>query len=79
MIFLQLEFFFLNLRIFLLIFCKISKKGRKKTLKNEAWFDKSKRQLAISETGSEYREDYTVKTFKGHIEGVLCVAGNALL
>lgn len=29
-----------------------------------------------TEINSEYREDYTVKTFKGHTEGVLYVIIN---
>ena len=53
------------------------RKRNKKTYK-AAWFHtRSNKNLTDNNTniGSEYREDYTVKTFKGHTEGVLCVAG----
>jgi hypothetical protein len=37
---------------------------------------KNKTLLGVEQT-SEFREDYTVKTFSGHTEGVLCVVADS--
>ena len=54
--------------------------NQKPTLRNKAKKNflrrNGKKEEAPSSASSEFRDDYTVKTFVGHTEGILCVAAD---